>query len=139
MDTPFVLEQKYQVPLEQVWRALTTEGQMRVWYFPQLQQFEPVVGFDFAFIDDGSLYQKQWQVTQVEEGKRLAHSWAYSGYPGNSEVVFDLMEEGDTTKLVLTHTGLDSFPLDSHFARQRFERGWQQILGSNLKQYLETH
>jgi uncharacterized protein YndB with AHSA1/START domain len=138
MDTPFIVEQTYRAPIEQVWRALTTTDQMRAWYFPQLQKFEPVVGFDFVFTNDGSPYQKHWQVTQVEEGKRLAHSWAYSGYPGHSEVIFDLVEEGDSTRLVLTHTGLASFPPDPHFARQRFENGWQQIVGNNLKQYLET-
>ena len=97
-----------------------------------------MVGFDFAFTDDGSLYQKHWQVTQVEEGKRLAHSRVYNGYPGSSEAVFDLVEEGSKAKLVLTHTGLASFPADSHFARQQFENGWQQLLGSNLKKYLEN-
>ena len=139
MDTPFVLEQTYQAPLDKVWHALTTTDQMRAWYFPQLHRFEPVVGFDFEFASDGSAYQKHWRVTQVEEGRRLAHSWEYNRYPGTSEVIFDLLEEGDKTKLVLTHTGLASFPADPHFARERFENGWQQILGSNLREYLEAH
>jgi len=138
MDTSFILEQTYEAPIDKVWHTLTTTGHMRVWYFPQLIKFEPTVGFDFVFTNEGSPYQKHWQVTQVEEGKKLAHSWMYNGYPGSSEVLFDLMAEGDNTRLLLTHMGLASFPQDPHFARQRFENGWQQILGSNLKQYLET-
>jgi uncharacterized protein YndB with AHSA1/START domain len=138
MDKPLVLEQTYNAPLEKVWRALTTDSQMREWYFPQLQKFEPVVVSEFAFTDDGSPYQKKWRVTQVVAGKKLAHSWVYKGYPGRSEVIFELMEEGPKTRLLLTHTGLASFPQDAHFARHRFETGWQQILGSNLKRYLET-
>ena len=138
MDTPVVQEQIYDAPIAKVWQALSTESQLRAWYFPQLKQFEPVVGFVFGFADDGSDYQKQWQVTQVVAGRKLAHRWAYHGYPGSSEVTFELVAEGSQTRLILTHTGLASFPDDPHFARHRFEDGWQQILGSNLKNHLAT-
>jgi len=134
---PFVLDQVYDALLAKVWYALTEHDQMRAWYFPQLQHFEPIVGFDFQFTDDGSPYQKEWQVTQVVAERTLAHSWKYKGYPGQSEVIFDLVAEGNKTRLTLTHTGLASFPQDPHFARHRFENGWKQILGSNLKKHLE--
>jgi uncharacterized protein YndB with AHSA1/START domain len=136
MDTPFVLEQVYDAPPKEVWKALTDENRMRAWYFPQLKKFEPVVGFEFIFSNDGSPYQKEWRVTKVEDGRLLAHSWIYEGYTGSSEVTFELFEDGDKTRLKLTHTGLESFPRDTHFARHRFEDGWKQILGSNLKNYL---
>jgi uncharacterized protein YndB with AHSA1/START domain len=139
MDMPFVMEQIYDSPIETVWEALTDEDQMRAWYFPQLKHFRPAVGFMFEFVDDGSPYQKEWQVTQLAEGRRLAHSWVYKGYPGRSEVIFDLTAEGGKTRLRLTHTGLASFPDDPHFARERFESGWQRILGVNLKQHLAAH
>jgi uncharacterized protein YndB with AHSA1/START domain len=137
MDNPFVMEQVYDAPIKQVWQALIEEDSLRDWYFPQLQQFEPVVGFDFVFDNDGSPYQKAWRVTKLTEGRLLAHSWTYKGYPGSSEVSFELFEEGDKTLLRLTHTGLGSFPNDRHFARGRFEDGWKQILGINLKEHLE--
>lgn len=137
MDTPCVLEQIYQAPLEKVWAALTDENSLRAWYFPQLRRFKPVVGFAFEFTDDGSAYQKEWRVTQVVAGKNLVHSWSYKGYPGSSEVTFELVAEGAETRLTLTHTGLASFPPAPHFARNRFEAGWQHILGSNLKRFLE--
>jgi uncharacterized protein YndB with AHSA1/START domain len=136
MDTPFVLEQVYDAPTRKVWQALTDENSMREWYFPQLMKFEPVVGFEFVFSNDGSPFQKEWRVTKVEDGRLLAHSWIYKGYPGSSEVTFELFEQGDKTRLKLTHTGLASFPTDAHFARHRFEDGWKQILGSNLKDHL---
>jgi uncharacterized protein YndB with AHSA1/START domain len=136
METPFIIEQVYNASIEDVWQAISDENSMREWYFPQLRQFKPVVGFDFVFSNDGSPYQKQWQVTKVEPGRLLAHSWVYKGYPGSSEVIFELFDEGDKTRLKLQHTGIDSFPSDLHFARTRFENGWKHILGSNLKNYL---
>jgi uncharacterized protein YndB with AHSA1/START domain len=139
MDTPYVMEQAYDVPPSEVWQALTDENKMRKWYFPQLRKFEPIVGFEFVFTNDGSTYQKEWRVTKVTGGRLLAHSWTYKGYPGNSEVTFELFEEGEKTRLRLTHTGLASFPHDPHFARHRFEDGWKQIIGTNLKNYLENN
>jgi uncharacterized protein YndB with AHSA1/START domain len=136
MDTPFVLEQVYDTPSRDVWKALTDENRMREWYFPQLIKFKPNEGFEFVFSNDGSPYQKEWLVTRVEDGRLLAHSWIYKGFAGSSEVTFELFEEGDKTRLRLTHTGLASFPNDAHFARHRFEDGWKQILGINLKNHL---
>jgi uncharacterized protein YndB with AHSA1/START domain len=136
MSTPLIVEQVYAAPIEKVWRALTDTDQLRGWYFPQLQKFEPVVGFQFEFANDGSPYGKAWGVTEVEAGRKLAHTWAYQNYPGSSEVRFELQAQGAATKLRLTHTGLESFPPDPHFARRRFEDGWAQILGRNLKDYL---
>ena len=132
------MEQVYDASTAEVWQALTDKNEMKKWYFPQLMEFEPLVDFEFVFVNDGSAYQKEWRVTKVTAGRLLAHSWTYKGYPGGSEVTFELFDEGEKTRLRLTHTGLASFPHDPHFARHRFEDGWKQIIGTNLKNYLET-
>jgi len=139
MDTPFVLKQIYDWPIEKIWIALTDKNQLREWYFPQIRKFEPVVGFEFGFTDDGSEFKKDWRVTRVIAGKLLAHSWIYKGYSGSSEVTFELSKEEDNTKLKLTHTGLASFPNDPHFARHRFEEGWERIIRIDLKKNLEKN
>ncbi|MES2513783.1 MAG: SRPBCC domain-containing protein [Bacteroidota bacterium] len=137
MSTPLIKEFNYKTPVHKVWLALTDTQQMKRWYFPQLQKFEPIVGFEFQFEDSGAAYQKEWIVTKVTEGKTLAHSWTYKGYTGNSEVTFDLFAEGDSTRLRITQTNLDSFPDHPHFSKQRFEDGWDTLLGQNLKYLLE--
>jgi uncharacterized protein YndB with AHSA1/START domain len=137
MDKPFVLEEYYDVPANKVWHALTDLHAMKVWYFPQLKRFQLVVGFEMGFDDDGSPYRKQWRITQVVNGRKWAHTWTYIGYPGSSEVIFELIEEGSRTRLVLTHTGLASFPNEPHFVRRRFEEGWKQIISHKLKNYLQ--
>jgi uncharacterized protein YndB with AHSA1/START domain len=139
MDTPFEIEYTYDAPIGKVWQALTSEGEMREWYFPQLIHFETKPGFEFEFRDDGSPYQKNWTVTKVVDGKLLAHNWSYKDYPGSSEVTFELFDMGEQTRLKLTHTGIGSFPDDMHFARHRFEDGWKNILGHNLKEHLSSN
>lgn len=137
MDAPLVKEFLYDVPISKVWQALTSTEKLKKWYFPQLRAFKPVIGFKFEFDDDNAGYQKEWIVTNVVEGKMLAHSWAYKGYPGSSEVIFDLFPENGTTRLSVTQTDLESFPKHPHFQRERFSSGWDNLLGHNLKQLLE--
>ena len=136
MESPYVFEQVYKVPIAKVWQALSDRDAMKVWYFPQLNRFEAAVGFHIGFEDDDSAFKKEWVITQITMGKKLAHSWSYVGHPGTSEVVFELFEVDAGTLLRLTHTGLDSFPSDPHFERERFEQGWKSILGVNLKRFL---
>ena len=138
MNEPFVLEILYATSVRNLWDALTNEEKMREWYFPQLTRFRPVVGFNFEFENDGSRFQKEWRVTQVVEKEKLAHSWTYKGYPGTSEVVFELFAEGSRTRMKLTHSGLANFPEDPHFDRSRFEAGWHNILEKNLRSFLES-
>jgi len=138
MSTTLIKEFNYNVPIEKVWQALINKDEMRKWYFPQLQKFEPIVGFKFQFDDTSAEYQKEWIVTKVAEGRTLAHSWAYKGYQGNSEVIFDIFSEENKTKLRVTQTDLESFPNHPHFKRERFEWGWDNLLGQNLKHLLEN-
>lgn len=137
MSSPLVKEYHFNVPIQEVWEALTDRDKMKIWYFPQLQQFKPVVEFKFQFDDPGAEYQKEWIVTKLIPGKTFAHSWSYEGYPGTSEVIFDLSADGTSTILTVTQTGIESFPDHSHFKSECFERGWDSLLGQNLKRLVE--
>jgi len=137
MTSPLIKEFQYNAPVARVWECLTDASQMRRWYFPQLQAFEPVVGCRFRFDDAGAAYRKEWVVTRIVPGKILAHSWSYPGHPGSSEVMFELSGDGGDTRLRVTQTGIESFPDDPHFARERFGWGWENLLGRNLRALVE--
>lgn len=115
MNVPLIKEFHYNAPIDKVWQALTNIDKLLQWYFPQLQKFEPVVGYRFQFEDDGAAYQKEWIVTKVAAGKMLAHSWAYKGYSGSSEVIFDVFPDSNAATLRVTQTGLESFSQSSAF------------------------
>jgi hypothetical protein len=53
-------------------------------------------------------------------------------------VTFELFAKGNQTRLKLTHEGLESFPKIPAFARTNFMEGWTQIIGSSLKEFVET-
>ena len=136
---PFIIERTYNAPADKVWQAITDKDKMKQWYF-DLAEFKPEVGFEFRF--DGGSEEQQYhhicRITEVEPGRKLTHTWQYEGYPGESFVTFELFDEGNKTRLRLTHTGLETFPQNSKdFARESFSAGWTHIIGISLKEYLE--
>jgi uncharacterized protein YndB with AHSA1/START domain len=136
---PFVIERSYNAPAEKVWKAITDKSQMKQWYF-DLDDFKPEVGFEFKF-DGGSddqVYHHICKIVEVIPHKKLKYSWSYEGFEGMSYVTFELFEEGKTTKVRLTHEGLETFPQNNRdFAKESFAQGWTYILGTSLKNFLE--
>ncbi|MHA4810780.1 SRPBCC family protein [Flavitalea flava] len=138
-NQPFVIERTYQASVDSVWQALTDKDKMKQWYF-DIAAFKPEVGFEFQFTaGDGKVeYVHLCKVTAVVPGKKLAYTWKYQGYAGESEVTFELFGEGDKTRVKLTHSGLETFPQnDPAFARESFAKGWTAIIGTNLKNFVE--
>lgn len=135
---PFVIERVYAAPIQKVWEAITVKEKMKVWYF-DLAEFKPEVGFEFEFTggDENKQYLHLCRVTKVVEGKTIAYTWRYDGYEGESEVTWELFPEGEGTKLILTHSGLETFPPLDAFKKENFAAGWTHITGISLKEYLE--
>ena len=135
---PFVIERTYKAPLTKVWKAITDKDQMKEWYF-DLPAFKPEAGFSFEF--EAGKEEKKYRhvciITEVIPEKKLAYSWKYAGYKGDSLVTFELFPEGQSTRLRLTHYGLQTFPADNpDFASENFEIGWSYIIGTSLLNFL---
>ena len=137
MSAALIKEFEYDAAIEKVWQALTQKQKMKTWYFPQIKEFEPIEGFEFEFDDMNDAYHKKWIVKKVIKNKTFSHSWSYKGYEGQSEVKFDLYDHGDKTLLRVTHKNFESFPDHPHFKRQRFDWGWNNLLGDNLRKLVE--
>jgi uncharacterized protein YndB with AHSA1/START domain len=138
-NEPFVIERTFDAPTERVWKAITDRDQMKQWYF-DLGDFKAEQGFEFKFEGgaDDRKYVHLCKVTEVVKGRKLKYSWRYEGYEGISYVTFELFPEGNKTRLKLTHEGLETFPAtNKDFARQNFEAGWTEIVGTTLKEFVE--
>ncbi len=136
---PLIVERIIPEPSDRIWSALTSFDEMKQWYF-SLDAFEPVVGFEFRFPGQGhkgEQYMHHCKVLEVVPGRKIAYSWRYENYPGDSVVSFELEPMGDSTKVTVTHSGLETFPHDNaDFARSSFEGGWTEIIGNMLPKYL---
>jgi uncharacterized protein YndB with AHSA1/START domain len=142
-NNPVVVERIYNAPLEKVWAAITDVKQMRQWYFPSLEEFEPEAGFETRFDvpHDGKIFPHIWKVTEVVPYKKISYDWRFGGFPGNSVVSFELFDEDDDkTKIVLTHDKLETFDGVSHpdLAAENFVQGWTHFIGTALKDYVEN-
>lgn len=139
-NEPFVIERTYNAPAERVWSAITNKEKIKQWGF-DMPEFKPEVGTEFTFIGQDEncvVYVHLSKVTEVVPMQKLSYTWRYEGQPGDSLVTFELFPEGDKTRLRLTHTGLETFPAIDKFARENFVAGWNQIIGTQLKDFLEA-
>lgn len=137
---PFVIERTFNAPAERVWKAITDKEQMKEWYF-DVSDFKAEIGFKFQFEGcdhDNVKYIHLCEVTEVVLQQKLSHTWIYAGYQGHSVVTWELFEEGDKTRVKLTHTGLETFPNLPSFARESFAAGWTEIVGTSLSDHVET-
>ena len=133
-----VIERTLDAPVANVWQALTEVEQMRQWYF-DLKDFRPEAGFEFEFIveHEGVTYHHLCKVTEAIPHRKIAYTWRYQGEPGNSLVTFELFPDSGKTRVNLTHKGIETFPKKQGFARKNFEAGWTDLIGSELKQFVE--
>ena len=135
-----LIEQTYSAPNALVWKAITDKDEMKLWYF-DLPEFKPEVGLEFRFMGgpaEDRQYQHICKITEVIPNKKLAYSWRYEGYEGNTLVTFELFDEGNQTNLKLTHEGLETFPADNpDLAKENFVIGWNWLIGTSLKEFIE--
>jgi len=139
---PVLIERTFKSPIDTVWKAITDVHQMKQWFIKEMESFEPKVGFETrAFVQCEGKPQKvlTLNVTEVTPGQRIAYSWRIEGKPGESHVVIELFAEGAKTRLKLTHTGLESHRPEQYpdLSREGFFRGWTDLIGESLKQFLE--
>ena len=135
------IEQIYHAPISLVWKAITDKDEMKLWYF-DLPEFMPEAGREFRF-KGGPTEDRQYthicRITEVIPEREIAYSWQYDGYSGSSLVAFELFDEGEQTRLKLTHEGLETFPADNpDFAKKNFAEGWTWIIGTSLKEFIEN-
>ena len=136
---PFILEKVLNAPPARVWQALTDPQQMHDWYF-DIPDFRAEPGFEFEFTagSEEKQYRHVCKVTEADPNRTLAYSWRYADYPGDSEVRFELIPEGQQTRLRLTHQGIHTFPKDSaDFAPESFSAGWNYIIGKSLTEFVD--
>jgi len=138
-DQPIIIEETYNKPVKSVWAAITEPEQMRKWFFNNMPDFKPEVGFEVEFDVEagGRVFPDQWKITNVEPGKLIEYNWKYGGYEGDAYVTFELTKEGNSTSLRLTNIIVEDFQEDiPEFKRESCIGGWNYFIKERLKEYL---
>jgi uncharacterized protein YndB with AHSA1/START domain len=136
-----VIERIAHAPVDLVWKSLTDIALLKQW-LPFFAEFKPEVGFETRFKlgkDDDHQYEHVCRVLEVIPKKKLTYTWYYAGYEGRSQVTFELLPEGDQTKIMLTHVITEEFPKDNpDFDRKNFKEGWTYTIDA-LKNFVQSH
>ena len=136
---PFTIESAFHAPVEKVWKAITDKDEMKQWYF-SLDAFKPEKDFEFRFEggDEANTYLHICRILEVIPNKKLSHTWQYEGQEEETIVTWELFEEGNDTRVKLTHEGLEKIAHHGPaFAPGNFAEGWTAIVGTSLKNRLE--
>jgi len=140
MPEPIVVEQEFDASAEKLWNAITDQDEMVKWYFAEIIDFRPVVGHKIEFVVavEERKFVHQWEITEVEPGRRISYSWKYDGIPGEGAVTWEVSERGGGSALRLTNTGIETFPQDDPlFQREAGVSGWRYFINDRLRSYLD--
>ena len=139
-DQPIIIEETYTTSLATLWNALTTHSLMVQWYFDNIPNFIPQVGFttSFATPNEDRTFTHLWEITEVVPQKRISYNWQYDEHEGDSFITFELVPLADKVMLRVIVTVLADFPDNiPEFETESCRMGWQYFLGLRLKEFLK--
>ena len=138
---PIVVEQDFGKPILEVWNAITDREHMILWFFDNIPDFHPEVGFETSFdVDSGNrIFRHLWKIIEVDQPTKIVYHWSYPDFEGEGIVTFELIENQNGTTLRLINEGLHTFPDDiPEFTRDSCTGGWNYFIKDRLKNYLEN-
>lgn len=139
-EAPVIVEDIFDAPIKKVWKAITDIGEMRLWYFENIDSFKAEIGSKSTFQvkSEERVFTHIWQIVEVEAPKKIIYNWKYKEYQGDSFVSFELFEVDGKTKLVLTATVVEDFQDDiPEFERESCLKGWEYFICFRLLDHLK--
>ena len=138
-DALLILEENYTSPITKVWAAITEVEQMRQWFFADIPDFSPTVGFhtEFDVQAPSRIFRHLWTITEAEPPHRITYKWHYTDCPGLGYVTFELTDmDVGVTRCRLVNSIIESYPSElPEFKRESAMGGWTHFLGQ-LKEHL---
>ncbi|RXQ91028.1 SRPBCC domain-containing protein [Ancylomarina salipaludis] len=136
-----IVEQNFAVPLSQLWKAISELDQMKQWFFENIEDFRPEVGFETQFsVKSGERnFKHLWRLSEVIHLEKLVYSWKYEGYDGESVVSFETFINEGGSSLRVSHFVTKSFDQSiPEFTRESCQQGWEYFIKDRLKAFLEN-
>jgi uncharacterized protein YndB with AHSA1/START domain len=134
-DGPAVLriERTFDAPVGEVFEAWTSTEVLRRWWHAEHDWETPRAEVDLRVggaIEvsmrnprDGTEYTGSGEFTEIRPPERLAFTWSWDdpADSGSQLIEVDFVDRGETTTVVLTHSGLED-----EEARESFRDGWRK-------------
>jgi len=139
-ETPVMVEETFQYGTKDLWEAITNIDKMKLWYFENIPDFKPVVGFktEFNVTSEDRNFLHQWEITEVQPLKKITYKWHFKNYQGDALVHFELFSKNKVTLLRVTNKVIADFSDDiPEFKRESCLGGWNYFIKEQLKNYIE--
>jgi uncharacterized protein YndB with AHSA1/START domain len=137
---PIITQETFSVSVSRLWQAITQLDEMKQWYFDNIPDFLPKVGFKTNFlvtVADRN-FPHYWEIIEVLPQEKIVYDWTFKGYPGKSRVSFEIFKENNKSILRVTATIIEPFPSDiPEFKRESGVQGWNYLIKERLKNYLK--
>lgn len=140
-DPPIIVEQQFKASPPRLWNALTNPAEMRRWFFEQIPDFQPEIGFytEFLIENEGRNFTHCWTVKEMIPERKLSLQWNYPEFIGDSLVHFEIEGNDAGSLLRVTTEVLEDYPGDiPEFSRESGVAGWKYFIQERLPQYLES-
>lgn len=140
-DAPIIVEQIFDKPVNDVWKAITDVDQMKLWFFENIPDFKAEVGFKTQFNVEAPSrdFMHLWTISEVIPNRKIVCNWKYEGLQGSSFVTFELFEKEEQTKLVLSTKVVEDFDGSiPEFERESGVEGWTYFIKNRLAEYLKN-
>lgn len=115
-------------PAGRVWEALLDTAS----WWPEMK-IDPMSGgvFEETWVEDKVQKSMRGMIVGFIPGERVRLSWKEDSWPGRTEVVFDIVPQGDNeTKATLRHVGWEVFPeADRRPVVDVYAEDWRRHLG----------
>jgi len=136
-----VVTQQFSVSVQELWKTITEQPQMVQWFFENIPDFKPEIGFSTQFLIENERRQftHLWEIIEIVPNQKIVYNWSYLEYQGEGIVLFELAKNDKGSLLTLTNKWLGEFPQDiPEFTRESCLGGWQYFINGRLKAYLDN-
>ncbi len=137
---PIVVEHTFTTDIQEVWNTITKLELMKKWFFENIEDFVPEVGFKthFSVKTESREFVHLWKIMEAIPPRKIKYNWKYERFTGDSYVTFELFELGKQTTLILTHEVIVPFPKEvPEFSRESCLGGWNYFIKQRLPDFIE--
>lgn len=139
---PILVERTYATSPYRVWEALTEKEKLNLWYF-DIPGFELKKDAEFNFYESkgGNTYHYCIKILDFKPQEFLQYVWSHpSESKGSSIVSWYLIPRGSATAVRIVHEGIENFEdAGALLERTKYEKSWNNILGTSLANFLEDN
>lgn len=138
MKNTITKEKLFHHPIDQIWNAITKAEEISAWFLKT--DFKAEKGFQYTYTSKSTEKGCTTINGIVKEANpyTLVYTWIVEGTNVETTVSWKLAAQGNSTKLVLEHSGIENYTGETAITMfESFNEGWESCTRS-LAKYLKA-